>query len=102
MTHRGHCSPELFYGRRAIFSAHGAPHVHVRKRPDTPLATHSRRCWTRRPGRPEQSVSSLLTTGVCGFPDGCSSRDARTAIQRVRISVSSPLLDGYDEPEILP
>jgi hypothetical protein len=32
---------------------------------------------------------------------GCSSRSAQTAIQDARISVSSPLLDGYDEPEIL-
>jgi len=61
----------------------------------------AQRCWTRRAGRPELSGSSLRTNGVCGLPGGCSSRSAQTAIQRVRISVSSPLLDGYDEPEIL-
>jgi hypothetical protein len=35
------------------------------------------------------------------LPGGCSSRAVQTVIQRARISVSSPLLDGYDEPEIL-
>jgi putative SOS response-associated peptidase YedK len=33
--------------------------------------------------------------------DDAVGRAAQTAIQRARISVSSPLLDGYDEPEIL-
>jgi hypothetical protein len=57
--------------------------------------------WTRRAGRPERSGSSLQTNDVCGLPAGCSLRAAGTAIQGARISVSSPLLDGYDEPEIL-
>jgi hypothetical protein len=55
----------------------------------------------RRAGRPELSGSSLRTNGACGLPGECSSRSAQTAIQGARISVSSPLLDGYDEPEIL-
>jgi hypothetical protein len=53
----------------------------------------------RHAGRPERSGSSLRANAVCGLPGGCSSRSAQTTIQGVRISVSSPLLDGYDEPE---
>ena len=45
--------------------------------------------------------SSLQTNAVCGLHGGYSSRCAQTAIQDAGISVSSPLLDGYDEPEIL-
>jgi hypothetical protein len=36
-----------------------------------------------------------------GLPGGCLSQSALTVIQGARISISSPLLDGYDEPEIL-
>ena len=39
-----------------------------------------------------QIVSGAIGGNVAG---------AQTAIQDARISVSSPLLDGYDEPEIL-
>src|SRR3954447_19749143 len=38
---------------------------------------------------------------ACASPGECLARSARTTIWRVRISGSSPLLDGYDEPEIL-
>jgi trans-aconitate methyltransferase len=39
---------------------------------------------------------------ACAWPAECPSRSARTTASGSRISVSSPLLDGYDEPEILP
>ena len=47
------------------------------------------------------AANSLRTNGACELPGGCPSQSAQTKIQGVRISVSSPLLDGYDEPEIL-
>src|SRR3954466_5808942 len=63
-------------------------------------ADTTRQCWTRRASHPARSGSSLQTNAVCGLHGGCSSRSAQTTIQGARISVSSPLLDGYDEPEI--
>src|SRR5476649_2111293 len=50
---------------------------------------------------PARCGSSLQKNAVCGLHGGCSSRSAQTTIQGARISVSYPLLDGYDEPEIL-
>ena len=38
---------------------------------------------------------------ACGSPGGCSSQAARTTMLGFRISVSSPLLGDYDDPEIL-
>jgi hypothetical protein len=38
---------------------------------------------------------------ACELPGGYPSRSAQKTIHGVQISVSSPLLDGYDEPEIL-
>ena len=39
---------------------------------------------------------------VCASLGGCPSRFVRRTFWGFRISGSSPLLDGYDEPEILP
>jgi Bacitracin resistance protein BacA len=47
------------------------------------------------------AVNSFRANGACELPGGCPSQSAQTKIQGVRISVSSPLLDGYDAPEIL-
>src|SRR3954465_680703 len=64
-------------------------------------ADTTRQCWTRPASHPARCGSSLQKNAVCGLHGGCSSRSAQTTIQGARISVSSPLLDGYDEPEIL-
>src|SRR5271168_2969462 len=57
--------------------------------------------WTRPAGRPARCGSSPQTNSASELPAGWSSRPAQTTIQGVRISVSSPLLGGYDEPELL-
>jgi len=49
----------------------------------------------------QPSASSLGTNDACGLPGRCSSQSAQTAIQGTRISVSSSLLVGYDEPKVL-
>jgi hypothetical protein len=61
----------------------------------------ARQCWTRHAGHPKRCGSYPQPNSACGLPAGCPSRSAQTRIQRAPISVSSPLLDGYDEPEIL-
>src|SRR4026207_916349 len=50
---------------------------------------------------PRKPSSTMRIFSSVGLHGGCSSRSAQTAIQDARISVSSPLLGGYDEPEIL-
>ena len=55
----------------------------------------------RRAGRRARCGSSPRPNIACASRGGCLSRAARTAFRAYRISGSSPLLDGYDEPEIL-
>src|SRR4051812_45251990 len=64
------------------------------------VGTAPRRC-ARREAHPARRGFSPRPNIACASPGECLARSARTTIWRVRISGSSPLLDGYDEPEIL-
>lgn len=44
---------------------------------------------------------AISGNGACGLPDGCLSQSTQTKSRRARTSVSSPPLDGCDEPGIL-
>src|SRR5262249_35236476 len=50
---------------------------------------------------PAQCGSSLRPNTASASPGGCRGQASRTYQRRKRISVSSSLLCGYDEPEIL-
>src|ERR1700730_10080098 len=62
----------------------------------------ARRCSPRRAGLPAQCGSSLLPRIAGVSPAGCLSRPFPPVPSPARSSVSSSLLKGYDEPEILP
>src|SRR6185312_9228371 len=78
--------------------------------PSTKSNTCSRRClragkarrlMSRRAGHRAQCGSSLQPRGASGLPAGCCGQASRTTPGWRWISVSSSLLEGYDEPEIL-
>src|SRR6478752_3349566 len=56
---------------------------------------------SRRAGHRAQCGSSLQPSGASGLPAGCCGQASRTTPGWRWISVSSSLLEGYDEPEIL-
>src|SRR5262249_55700427 len=59
------------------------------------------RCSPRRAVLPAQCGSSLRPNTASASPGGCRGQASRAYQRRKRISVSSSLLGGYDEPEIL-
>jgi hypothetical protein len=67
-----------------------------------PSRRHSSAIELCPPGRRAQSGSSLWPHGVSELPVGCCGQASRTSPGWSWISVSSSLLEGYDEPEILP
>jgi hypothetical protein len=66
-----------------------------------PSRRHSSACCAHREVRPARYGSSPRPSIACGLPAECPSRSARPMASDFRISVSSPLLDGSDEPKIL-
>jgi hypothetical protein len=65
------------------------------------IAGKARRLGSRRAGRQVQCGSSLRPNTASASPDGCRGQASRTSPRWNRISVSSSLPRGYDEPEIL-
>src|ERR1700739_4962881 len=59
------------------------------------------RCCARRAGHRAHCGFSPRPNIVCALLGECPSRAVRTTASSYWISGSSPLLDGYDEPEIL-
>src|SRR5215471_21683994 len=59
------------------------------------------RCSPRRAVLPAQCGSSLRPNTASASPGECRGQASRAYQRRKRISVSSSLLGGYDEPEIL-
>src|SRR5262249_1108343 len=59
------------------------------------------RCSPRRAVLPAQCGSSLRPNTASASPGGCRGQASRAYQRWKRISVSSSLLGGYDEPEIL-
>jgi hypothetical protein len=76
-----------------------------------PLGGTAPRCCPRRVAPPERCGSCPRRSDACGSPGGCHERFARPAAwpgphsterRGRRISSSSALLGGYDEPGLLP